>query len=337
MSKRLLIIFLVINVYFYITSLELQKQYEVNIFKNDIINKIYILKDKNFVLDCFEYDYINNNYKLKSNLEKYQINKLNIIFNNIEDYKIDWISGRIYSSAFVNYRNDNNFAENSIEGINEAHEKAKANFYRALKWINIYESVSVLSYFEERPEKNRELYNLIDNSILYKMEYPDLNTIRVTYYIDIYGEKSLMNIMMSERNLYTEYLHGYMGFNYKTNYSGIIIDARGILTSFDGYEVKVKPALYITVKDSDGMIVFDKNHVYPDTIRLKGMVKYSYNINDIDENRVGNNPLKLVAIGTGDKSGSCLVVTVIDAKRMLSSSVTRDAIQNGKIIIVIDK
>lgn len=252
-----------------------------------------------------------------------------------EGYYIDWIKGKIYSLVYINVKGDQNFANNSLEGVYDSQVKSKINFYKALKDINISESVSVLDYFEERSDKNRELFSLIDKADLYKVEYPNVNTIKISYYINIFGEESLMNILMNERDIYTEDLKGYMGYHYETQYTGIIIDARDKLTSFDGYTVKVKASLFITVKDSEGRVVFDKNNVYPEIIREKGMVRYSYDINDDHSDRVGKNPLRIVADGTGDRSGSVIVITVIDAKRMLSSQVTRDAIQNGRIVVVI--
>ena len=253
-----------------------------------------------------------------------------------EGYYIDWIKGRIYSLVYINVKGDYNFANNSLKGIYDSQIKSKINFYKALKEINISESISVLDYFEERSERNRELFSLIDKADLYKVEYPNVNTIKISYYINLFGEESLMNILMNERDIYTEDLKGYMGYHYETQYTGIIIDARGELISFDGYTVKVKSSLFITVKDSEGRIVFDKNNIYPEIIREKGMVRYSYDINADHLDRVGKNPLRIVANGTGDRSGSVIVITEIDAKKMLSSNTTRQAIQNGKIVIIID-
>ena len=66
------------------------------------------------------------------------------------------------------------------------------------------------------------------------------------------------------------------------------------------------------------------------------MVRYSYDIYEDQTKRVGNNPFRIVASGTGDRSGSNIVITVSDAKRMLSSETTRKAIQNGKVVILIE-
>ena len=250
---------------------------------------------------------------------------------------IDWVTGKIYSSIAINVKNDYNVVHNRTKETENAREKAKLNYYSILKNINIYESVSVLEFIEKDGIRNRNLFTLIDNAKLSKIEYPDLNTIKVTYFIDIYGNNSLMDILMNEEDFYTEDLKSYIGYNYETNYTGVIIDARGELTSFDGYNVKIKPSIFVTVKDSEGKIVFNQYNVLASVMKQRGMVRYSYAIGENLTERVGKMPLKIIAYGTGDKSGSVIVVSKEDAKRMVSSDITKNGIKNGMIAIVIDK
>ena len=138
-----------------------------------------------------------------------------------EKENIDWINGKIYSSIFVYVKNDYDFAHNRLKEIDIAREKAKVNYYSILKKINLSESTPVLDYIENTGNKNRDLFSLIDNARLNKIEYPNINTIKVTYYINIYGENSLMSIVMNERDFFTEDLKGYMGFIYETNYTSV--------------------------------------------------------------------------------------------------------------------
>ncbi|HOV14293.1 MAG TPA: hypothetical protein PK771_08425 [Spirochaetota bacterium] len=259
------------------------------------------------------------------------------LFSQDNGDTIDWVTGKIYSSISVKVKNDYNVVHNRTKETNNAREKAKLNYYSILKNINIYESISVLEFIEKDGIRNRDLFTLIDNAKLKKIEYPDLNTIKVTYFIDIYGANSLMSILMNEKDFYTEDLKSYMDFNYETNYTGVIIDARGELLSFDGHKVKIKPSIFVTIKDSEGKIVFNQFNVLPNVMKERGMVRFSYDITENLEERVGKLPLKTIAFGTGDKSGSVIVVSKENAKKMLSSEITRDAIKNGKIAIIIDK
>lgn len=259
------------------------------------------------------------------------------IENNKErNYYIDWNTGKIYSSITIHINNDYNFVHNRLIEIEKAKDLAKINYYLILKNINVSESKSVLSFFEEN-NKNSELFLLIDNAFLQKIEYLSPDRIKLLYYIKIYGENSLISKMMDEKDFYTEELKNYKGVNYKTNYTGILIDARGILTSFYGYNVKVKPSIFITVLDNEGRLVFNQYNLYAKVLKEKGMIRYLHSINEDVSDRVGNNPFRIVAFGTGDRNGNVLVISENDAKILLSSKETREAIQNGRIAIIIDE
>ena len=54
-------------------------------------------------------------------------------------------------------------------------------------------------------EQLGELFSLIDKALLYKEEFPDMNTIKFIYYLNIYGENSLIIqglLLMLEENLF---------------------------------------------------------------------------------------------------------------------------------------
>ena len=263
-----------------------------------------------------------------------------IISFNLDSYEnsyIDWGDGKIYSTISVYTKNDYNFPHNRLKEIEIAREKAKINYYKILKGLNVYESIPVINYIERSNVQNSELFSLIDNAILNKIEYPDVNTVRLSYYINIYGDNSLISIIMNEKDFYTENLRRYEGFNFKTNYTGIVIDARGSFSSYNRTNVKVEPCLFVAVEDNEGRIVFNQYNVFASVIKKMGMVRYSYDISENLTDRVGNNPYNIVAYGTGDQRGSILVISVTDAKRILASDATRDSIQNGRVVIIIDK
>jgi hypothetical protein len=258
--------------------------------------------------------------------------------DNKEELYIDWIDGRIYSSTTITSKMDYTFIKNSLAKINDAKERAKINYYSILKKINMRDSMSVVDYIELSSEKSRELFSLIDSAKLETIRYPSVNSIEIVYYIDMYGDNSIMDIIMKGQKIYTEELKGYMGYSYNNNYTGIIIDARGDLSSFnERIIVKIKPSIFLAIKDNEGNLVFNEYNVLPEVIKNRGMVKYSYNIYEDNIDRVGKNPLRIVAYGAADEDGSILIVAQNDAKKMLASNQSRDAIKNGKVVVVIDK
>ena len=256
-------------------------------------------------------------------------------FSN-EISNIDWINGKIYSTVTYTFKNDYNFAHNNMKEIDSAREMAKVNYYGILKNINAVESTSVIDYIEGINSGIDDLYRLLDNAKLGKIEYPKLNTVKVTYYINIFGDNSLMNILMPDDDAFTSDLVNNTGFHFNTVYTGLIIDARGELESFDGNKVKVKPCIFATIKDESGNTIISRHNVLPGVIHEKGMVRYSYDIKENQEERTGKKPLKVVAYKAGDSFGGIIIISEDDAKRILSSEKTRSSIKNGNIVIVIN-
>ena len=254
-----------------------------------------------------------------------------------EQSYIDWSKGKIYSVISVRTEYNYNFPHNRLLQTEAAREKAKVNYFRILSDINISQSVPLMDYISENPVRDSALLTLIDEANLESIEYPDLSTVRLSYSINLYGDNSVANIIMAQEGFYTEELHQYEGFHFKSDYSGIIIDARGVLKSFGGHDVTVQPSMFVSVIDDDGHQVFNQYNVDANVIRRQGMVQYSYNINGDLTDRIGSNPYRMVAYGTGDDVGSVLVITTPDAKRILASSATRDSIRNGRVAIIIDR
>lgn len=250
---------------------------------------------------------------------------------------IDWVGGKIYSSINVDTKLDYNFPHNRLQQIEVAREKAKVNYFKIFSSINVYNSITILDYIEEHTKDNGALFSLINSANLDEIKYPNLNTVSLSYYINMYGDNSLTSIIMDEQGFYTEELRQYEGFHFQTEYTGIILDARGILKSFGGEQVKVMPSIFVNIIDDQGREVFNQYNVFADVIRNQGMVRYSYDINENMSDRIGLKPYKMVAFGVGDSSGSVISISVNDAKRILASNSTRNCIKNGRVVIVIDK
>jgi len=248
---------------------------------------------------------------------------------------IDWINAKIYSSVSFSVKTDHDFAKNRIKEVENAREKAKVSFYSIFKQINFDESRSIFDFLEETEKKRNNLFSLIDRAKIHKMEYPNLNTVKVSYSINIYGNDSLLDLVMKDEDTLVEELPWPANYVYHNKYTGIIIDARGDLTSFDGFKTTIKPSIFMTVKDSSGKLVFSRYNVLPEVLKTKGMIRYSYDINEKLEERIGKNPYKLVAYGSGDRKGSIIVISENDAKKLLASEKTRKAIQNGNIVVVL--
>ncbi len=256
-----------------------------------------------------------------------------------ENYEVDWENGIVYSSATFFSDKSYDSPRNNLIQLEEAKEQAKINFYRALQAIEYSDSgVSLYEHIDQLGQRKSLLLTLLDHSKMAKLQYIADN-VRVVYGINLYGKSnSIMNIVLNDVGEYTRELPVISDNSYNMNYTGLIIDARGTLESFSGSDVKIRPSLFLTVRDTDGKIIFNRHNVKPSVMIKEGMVRYTYDAyNKHFEDRVGSKPLKIVANGAGNLSGSVIVISNTNATKILSSKRMRDAIGNGRIEVIVDK
>lgn len=206
------------------------------------------------------------------------------------NYRVDWADGKVYSSAVFTLGRDYNYPAQHLLLQEEAKNQAEINFYRVFKSIEVSDNgQNLYEYMDSMGERKALLFSLLNQAHLHKLEYPLGNqNIKVTYSIQLYGrENSIMNILLGDRSQYTQELPAYIGETYENNYTGIVIDARGELTSFSGEKVKIMPSLFLTVRDANGDVVFNRYNVRPEVLLEQGMVKYSYDIKDSESNPSG--------------------------------------------------
>lgn len=206
------------------------------------------------------------------------------------NYRVDWADGKVYSSAFFTLDRNYGYPAQHLLLQEEAKNQAEINFYRVFKNIEVSDNgQNLYEYMDAMGERKALLFSLLNKAHLHKLEYPlKDHDIKVTYSIQLYGrENSIMNILLGDRSQYTQELPAYIGETYENNYTGIVIDARGDLTSFSGDKVKILPSLFLTVRDADGEVVFNRYNVRPDVLLERGMVKYSYDIKDSESSPTG--------------------------------------------------
>ena len=181
----------------------------------------------------------------------------NLFFTSIfslfasNNYRVDWADGKVYSSAVFTLGRDYTYPAQHLLLQEEAKNQAEINFYRVFKSIEVSDNgQNLYDYMDSMGERKALLFSLLNKAHLHKLEYPLGNQdIKVTYSIQLYGrENSIMNILLGDRSQYTQELPAFIGETYENDYTGIVIDARGELTSFSGEKVKISPSmLYLTV------------------------------------------------------------------------------------------
>lgn len=122
-------------------------------------------------------------------------------------------------------------------------------------------------------------------------------------------------------------------------YSGIIIDARGAYPVHGEYvKSEVYPCLFPQIWDDQMNRVFEKNLVAPEVVSKEGLVKYHYSDDSqMYEDKVGSDPLYIKATQVYGRNRCDPVIKHKDALKILTIPENVKLLQEGKIVILLDK
>lgn len=145
----------------------------------------------------------------------------------------------------------------------------------------------------------------------------------------------LSKLFIKHNNPYTPAVPPIQGSSQK--YSGIIIDARGILPIHGEYlSEKLQPALFPKIWDSDMNLIYEKNMVLPETALDRCIVQYSSSLDEKDyTDIIGKNPLRIVARGIFGVNRCDILIAKTDAAKILSKQ-NLNLIQNARVLIICD-
>lgn len=121
-------------------------------------------------------------------------------------------------------------------------------------------------------------------------------------------------------------------------YSGIIIDARGILPVHGEYgKATIEPCLFPRVWSADMDTVLEKNMVNPDVAAREGIVLYTASTDEsVYEGRVGSDPLRIIAREIFGQNRTDPVIDHDDYLKIVTIAGNRKLLKDGKVVILCD-
>lgn len=122
-------------------------------------------------------------------------------------------------------------------------------------------------------------------------------------------------------------------------YSGIIIDARGLLPVHGEYTSENgKPCLFPKIWDDEMNLVYERNMVDSAVAKKMSIVTYSYSINDESyKERVGKDPLRITARKIYGMNRTDPVISRNDALKILTIPENLQLLRDGKVVILLNE
>jgi len=122
-----------------------------------------------------------------------------------------------------------------------------------------------------------------------------------------------------------------------SEYTGLVIYAqRPLPVHGEERMATLEPALFPVIYDRNLRRIVDRNSMDPEYARLWGAAAYARNADEHSE-RVGDNPLRIIALGIFGIAPTDPVISVADADILLHNSLSRKNLQEGRIVIIISE
>lgn len=179
-----------------------------------------------------------------------------------------------------------------------------------------------------------ELTRIIDNAKQTPAVFASgTNNLLTEHFIDL---KNISALLIKHKTPYTQQRP--IDSIATRNYTGIIIDARGLLpVQGEFVESKTSPCLFPRIWNDKMQLMYERNMVNPEIAKESMIVEYGSKTNIKDyKNRTGDSPLWITAKKVYGQNRCDPVISWEDYLRITSNEHNLNLLKEGKIVIILD-
>jgi hypothetical protein len=243
-------------------------------------------------------------------------------------YWIDWKKGEIVVSGIsdVAQRETGNPIEWQYSAAVQAKRSLLENFVASLGTLRVDAYNSAIDILMKEPSRNEAVQGYIRSFEDFQVVY-GTESVTIIKHVPLFGKEALLPLIV-EAGLDPGHFPSYDELVFSTEFSGVVIDGRGL-----GRIPAVNPKIY----DEDHNLVYSADLLEKSRFERWGACQYT------DDpyykgyaERVGENPLRLVAISNPKLIETDLCISNEDAMVLLQDEETKARLQEGRVIILID-
>jgi hypothetical protein len=241
---------------------------------------------------------------------------------------IDWEHHKlhVYASRQVIPQDNGNVIDWQLEAAKKAEQDLLRNFIDAMKHLQVDGYRTAHDVLYQDLERNKHIYAFFNSVESRSISYNETEVVAEKVF-DFYGRNGFVPILFKagrEAGKFPEYCD----YVFSTEFSGLIIDARGL-----GRKRAIAPRIL----DQGHNIVFSADLMEQYHFDLRGAVLYVTDANDSQiDDRVGNNPFTTVAIPDEKLLDTDIAIFNEDARVLLHHPATATNLQMGRVVIIVD-
>jgi hypothetical protein len=243
-------------------------------------------------------------------------------------FSIDWTNMKMYVSgnAAIVQKDSGNAVGWQLEASREAHLNLLRNFIDGLRYLQVDAYRSAHDVLVGDLERNERIYQYWNTMTSGSIAYGERD-VTVTRGIPFFGREGFVPILF-DAGKDTGNFRTYEEYVYTASFSGLVIDARGMGR---------RPALSPRIFDQNHGLVYSADLMDRESFERWGAVQYTTDPLYTDHvDRVGDNPFRITAIDDAKLIDCDIAIFTEDAQILLQDSVTRDRLQEGRVIVIVD-
>ncbi len=201
-------------------------------------------------------------------------------------------------------------------------EDLKGIIFNELSGMFLDSHTRVKEFLKENPAAIPMVFSLADKAERESSLFSkNMKSLKLKYTIRLYPDVAEIFVPPSPH----EELEKILKFVPSADFTGIVIYVKGDFT----------PSLFPRIYDQSMNLIMDKFHVDPEKIKQWGTVRYGEDLDFLKEiDRIGPNPLKLTARGLFGINNTDIIISSLEAEKILSRDNNINLIYQGRILIV---
>jgi hypothetical protein len=208
-----------------------------------------------------------------------------------------------------------------------AQKLATATFVRAMEIVRIDAYRTAQDVLLEERDRNERIYGYVSGYKKRQVSYTD-REVTIKSVFPLFGRDGFASILVSA-GLDTGSFPKHDEYVFTTSFSGLVVDARGLGRV---------PAISPRILDEDHRVVYSKDYVDPVSFALHGAVQYTSDpFYRGLEDRVGENPLRLVALADQKTIETDITISNAESRTLIQNDASRANLAQGRVIIIIDE
>jgi len=244
------------------------------------------------------------------------------------DFSFDWLNMELEVSGkgMITPSDYGNYIDWQYDATLRAQTNLFKNFIVSMNVLRLNAYNFARDILMKEPDKNEHIYNYLKEYTKRIIQYTDEGVIIKTR-LPMFGENGFARFLLTageDRGSFPSYRE----YVYSVAFTGLVIDAR---------ELGRIPAIDPKIFDEDHQTVYSVELIDEGNFEKWGAVQYTDDpyYRGFEE-RVGENPYRIVALENDKLISTDIAISNEDAKTLLQDKISRESLVEGRVIIIID-